>query len=489
VSTTTEVLPSAHFIGGEWSQASTGAVAGSIDPATEEVHAELAAGDATDVDRAVAAARESFDQGTWRSMPPAKRAKVLWKLAELIDRNREAIALAETMDTGKTAFDSGRIEVPLVAEIFRYYAGWVTKLEGSVLPLPGDSLGLSLREPVGVCGMITPWNFPMLLAAWKVAPALACGNSIVLKPSEQTSFSSLWMARLAAEAGVPAGVFNVVTGGGRAVGTPLVQHPGVDKISFTGSTAVGKMVQRESAETLKRVTLELGGKSPNIVFDDADLVAAVRGAATGIFYNKGEVCAAGSRVLVQRGIYEDFLAGIEAMAGKTTVGHPLAEGTRMGPVCNGDQYESVLDFIAKGKAEGARLLAGGESLRDEVGGGKGFYVAPTVFADVDPKSTIAQEEIFGPVLAVTPFEDEADALRIAHDTRYGLAAGVWSRDLRRAMGFAKSLRAGTVWVNTYNLYDPGMAFGGFKESGFGRDLGRQALDAYTESKSVWVNLA
>ncbi len=489
MSTTTEVLPSAHFIGGEWSQASTGAVAGSIDPATEEVHAELAAGDATDVDRAVAAARESFDQGTWRSMPPAKRAKVLWKLAELIDRNREAIALAETMDTGKTAFDSGRIEVPLVAEIFRYYAGWVTKLEGSVLPLPGDSLGLSLREPVGVCGMITPWNFPMLLAAWKVAPALACGNSIVLKPSEQTSFSSLWMARLAAEAGVPAGVFNVVTGGGRAVGTPLVQHPGVDKISFTGSTAVGKMVQRESAETLKRVTLELGGKSPNIVFDDADLVAAVRGAATGIFYNKGEVCAAGSRVLVQRGIYEDFLAGIEAMAGKTTVGHPLAEGTRMGPVCNGDQYESVLDFIAKGKAEGARLLAGGESLRDEVGGGKGFYVAPTVFADVDPKSTIAQEEIFGPVLAVTPFEDEADALRIAHDTRYGLAAGVWSRDLRRAMGFAKSLRAGTVWVNTYNLYDPGMAFGGFKESGFGRDLGRQALDAYTESKSVWVNLA
>jgi aldehyde dehydrogenase (NAD+) len=489
VSTTTEVLPSAHFIGGEWSQASTGAVAGSIDPATEEVHAELAAGDATDVDRAVAAARESFDQGTWRSMPPAKRAKVLWKLAELIDRNREAIALAETMDTGKTAFDSGRIEVPLVAEIFRYYAGWVTKLEGSVLPLPGDSLGLSLREPVGVCGMITPWNFPMLLAAWKVAPALACGNSIVLKPSEQTSFSSLWMARLAAEAGVPAGVFNVVTGGGRAVGTPLVQHPGVDKISFTGSTAVGKMVQRESAETLKRVTLELGGKSPNIVFDDADLKAAVRGAATGIFYNKGEVCAAGSRVLVQRGVYEEFLAGLEVVAGKTTVGHPLAEGTRMGPVCNVDQYESVLDYIAKGKAEGARLLAGGASLRDEVGGGKGYYVAPTVFADVDPKSTIAQEEIFGPVLAVTPFEDEADALRIAHDTRYGLAAGVWSRDLRRAMGFAKSLRAGTVWVNSYNLYDPGMAFGGFKESGFGRDLGRQALESYTESKSVWVNLA
>jgi aldehyde dehydrogenase (NAD+) len=489
VSTTTEILPSAHFIGGEWSQASSGAVTGSIDPATEEVHAELAAGDATDVDRAVAAARESFDQGTWRSMPPAKRAKVLWKLAELIDRNREAIALAETMDTGKTAFDSGRIEVPLVAEIFRYYAGWVTKLEGSVLPLPGDSLGLSLREPVGVCGMITPWNFPMLLAAWKVAPALACGNSIVLKPSEQTSFSSLWMARLAAEAGVPAGVFNVVTGGGRAVGTPLVQHPGVDKISFTGSTAVGKMVQRESAETLKRVTLELGGKSPNIVFDDADLKAAVRGAATGIFYNKGEVCAAGSRVLVQRGVYEEFLAGLEVVAGKTTVGHPLAEGTRMGPVCNVDQYESVLDYIAKGKAEGARLLAGGASLRDEVGGGKGYYVAPTVFADVDPKSTIAQEEIFGPVLAVTPFEDEADALRIAHDTRYGLAAGVWSRDLRRAMGFAKSLRAGTVWVNSYNLYDPGMAFGGFKESGFGRDLGRQALESYTESKSVWVNLA
>ena len=489
VPTTTDILPAAHFIGGEWSPASSGKTSGSIDPATEEIHAELAAGDATDVDRAVQAARESFDSGIWRNMPPSKRSRILWKMADLIDQNRAAIAHAETMDTGKTAFDSGKIEVPLVAEIFRYYAGWVTKLEGSVLPLPGDSLGLSLREPVGVCGMITPWNFPMLLAAWKVAPALACGNSIVLKPSEQTSFSSMWMAKLAAEAGVPAGVFNVVTGGGRAVGTPLVQHPGVDKISFTGSTEVGRMVQREASNTLKRVTLELGGKSPNIVFDDADLKAAVRGAATGIFYNKGEVCAAGSRVLVQRGVYEEFLAGIEKMAGKTTVGHPLAEGTRMGPVCNADQYKSVLEFIEKGKAEGARLLAGGQSLQDEVGNGKGYYIAATVFADVDPKATIAQEEIFGPVLAVTPFDTEEDALRIAHDTRYGLAAGVWSQDLKRAIGFAKALRAGTVWVNTYNLYDPGMAFGGFKESGFGRDLGRQALDAYTESKSVWVNLS
>jgi acyl-CoA reductase-like NAD-dependent aldehyde dehydrogenase len=487
VSTTTDILPAAHFIGGEWSPASSGKTSGSIDPATEEIHAELAAGDATDVDRAVQAARESFDSGIWRNMPPSKRSRILWKMADLIDQNRAAIAHAETMDTGKTAFDSGKIEVPLVAEIFRYYAGWVTKLEGSVLPLPGDSLGLSLREPVGVCGMITPWNFPMLLAAWKVAPALACGNSIVLKPSEQTSFSSMWMAKLAAEAGVPAGVFNVVTGGGRAVGTPLVQHPGVDKISFTGSTEVGRMVQREASNTLKRVTLELGGKSPNIVFNDADLKAAVRGAATGIFYNKGEVCAAGSRVLVQRGVYEEFLAGIEKMAGKTTVGHPLAEGTRMGPVCNADQFKSVLEFIEKGKAEGARLLAGGQSLQDEVGNGKGYYIAATVFADVDPKATIAQEEIFGPVVSATTFKDEAEALKIANDTLYGLGAGVWTRDGTRAYRFGRNIKAGRVWTNCYHLYPAHAAFGGYKQSGIGRENHKMMLNHYQQTKNLLVS--
>ncbi|HBF23049.1 MAG TPA: betaine-aldehyde dehydrogenase [Planctomycetes bacterium] len=483
-----EFPPPKHFINGEWTNPDSGAVTDSIDPSNETAHTQIAAGNEKDVDIAVQAAAAAFQSDSWRRMAPAKRAQVLWKMAELIDTNRANLAVCESLDTGKTAFDAGKIEIPLVAEIFRYYAGWVTKAEGGVVPLPGNSLGLTLREPVGVCGMITPWNFPMLLAAWKVAPALACGNAIVLKPSEQTSLTSLWMAKIGQEAGLPPGVFNVVTGSGSGVGTPLVRHQEVQKISFTGSTEVGRMIQRESAETLKRVTLELGGKSPNIIFGDADIPAALRGAASGIFYNKGEVCAAGSRLLVERSIYEEVLEGITAIAAKTTVGYPLAEGTRMGPVCNQDQYEGVLEWIRKGTEEGARLIAGGQSLRNEVGGGKGFFISPTVFADVSPDSAIAQEEIFGPVLAVIPFDEPEDALKIAHSTRYGLAAAVWTRDVGRALSMARDLRAGTVWINAYNLYDPGLPFGGFGESGFGRDLGKDALAAYTETKSVWVNL-
>ena len=483
-----DLPPSKHFIGGEWVDPASGSTNGSIDPATEEVHAQIAAGNEADVDAAVQSASAAFQDESWRRMPPAKRARILWRMAELVDENRANLALCESLDTGKTAFDAGKVEIPLVAEIFRYYAGWTTKMEGGVVPLPGNSLGLTLREPVGVCGMITPWNFPMLLASWKVAPALACGNTIILKPSEQTSLTSLWMAKIGTEAGLPAGVFNVVTGSGSAVGTPLVRHPGVNKISFTGSTEVGRMVQRESAETLKRVTLELGGKSPNIIFADANLKAALRGAAAGIFYNKGEVCAAGSRLLVARDVYDEVLEGVAAIADKTTVGHPQGEGTRMGPVCNQDQYESVLGWMERGSEGGARLIAGGNALRDEVGGGKGFYLAPTVFADVDPASAIAQEEIFGPVLAVIPFDEPEEALQIAHSTPYGLAAAVWTRDVGRALSMARDLRAGTVWVNAYNLYDPGLPFGGFGESGFGRDLGKDALAAYTETKSVWINL-
>ncbi|HEX9793708.1 MAG TPA: aldehyde dehydrogenase family protein [Planctomycetota bacterium] len=481
-----EYPPARHFLGGEWVDPASGATTPTVDPSTEEPHGEIAAGDERDVDRAVQAAQAAFADPAWRRMTPSKRGRILWRMAELIDHNRDNLALLETRDSGKTLFDSSKIEIPMVAEIFRYYAGWANKIEGSVVPLPGDAMGLVLRDPVGVCGMITPWNFPMLLATWKVAPALACGNTVVLKPSEQTSLTALWMAKLGAEAGLPPGVFNVVTGSGSKVGTPLVRHPGVDKISFTGSTEIGRLVQRESAATLKRVTLELGGKSPNIVFADADFKAALRGATTGIFYNKGEVCAAGSRVLVQREIYADFVEQLAGYAAKTKVGPATAEGVRMGPVCNEAQYESVLDSIAKGTADGARLVAGGRSLREAHG--KGYFIEATVFADVDPDSTLAQEEIFGPVLAVTPFDGPEQALEIAHNSRYGLAAAVWTRDVGKALSMARDLRAGTIWINAYNLYDPGLPFGGFGESGFGRDLGRTAIDAYTESKSVWVNL-
>jgi acyl-CoA reductase-like NAD-dependent aldehyde dehydrogenase len=483
-----EYPPASHFIGGEWVAPAAGRSTGSVDPATEAVHAQIAAGDAADVDRAVQAAAAAFANPEWRRMAPAKRAKILWRMGELVDQHRANLALCETYDTGKTAFDSGKIEIPMVAEIFRYYAGWVTKIEGGVLPLPGNALGLRLREPVGVCAMITPWNFPLLLAAWKIAPALACGNVVVHKPSEQTSLTALWLAKLGAEAGLPAGVFNVVTGSGSQVGTPLARHPLVDKISFTGSTEVGRMIQREAAATLKRVTLELGGKSPNIVFADADQKAAVRGAMTGVFYNKGEVCAAGSRVLVQREAYPAFVEQLAAAVAKTTVGHPLKEGTRMGPVCNQAQYESVLGWFDKAPKGGARLVAGGKDLRQEVGGGKGYYLAPTVYADVDAGSPLAQEEIFGPVMAVIPFDKPEDALKIAHQSRYGLAAAVWTRDVGKALSLARDLRAGTIWVNAYNLYDPSLSFGGFKESGYGRDLGADAIDSYTESKSVWINL-
>ncbi|MCX8266037.1 MAG: aldehyde dehydrogenase family protein [Planctomycetota bacterium] len=487
--TSTDSLPPVqHFINGKWTSSCSESLIDCINPANEEVFAQIPAGDEKDVNSAVSAASEAFSNPKWVNMVPAKRAKILWRFAELIDENRAKLADCEILDAGKTTFDTTKIEIPIVSEIFRYYAGWVTKMNGEVIDLPGNNMGLNMRVPVGVCAFITPWNFPLLMAAWKIAPALACGNTVVLKPSEFTSHTSLWLAQLGSEAGLPDGVLNVVTGTGPEVGMALVKHPDVDKVSFTGSTRVGKLIQHECTDSLKRVTLELGGKSPNIIFADANLKAAVRGAASGIFYNKGEVCAAGSRVLVQREIYDAFVEGLAAMAGKTTVGPPTAEGTRMGPVCNAAQYEKVLAAIEQAKSDGARLVAGGNSLRDEVGGGKGYYIEATVFADVDPDSALAQEEVFGPVVAVIPFDDEAHALEIAHNSRYGLAAGVFTRDIGRALNFAKQLRAGTVWVNTYNMYDPSMSFGGFGESGYGRELGTHALDTYTESKSIWLNL-
>jgi acyl-CoA reductase-like NAD-dependent aldehyde dehydrogenase len=373
----------------------------------------------------------------------------------------------------------------MATEVLRYYAGWADKITGDTLPMDRGTFAYTLREPVGVVGAIVPWNFPLNLAMWKVAPALAAGCTVVLKPATETPLTALALGEVMRDAGLPAGAFNVVPGHGKTAGMALVRHPDVDKIAFTGSTAVGQMIMKEAADTVKRVTLELGGKSPIVVFADADLGAAVRGAQSGIFYGKGEVCAAGSRLLVERSVKNQVVEQLAARAAKLTPGDPFDKGTRMGAIVSKKQQESVLGYIEKGKQEGARVAAGGNAARVN---GKGYYVEATVFDDVTPEMTIAQEEIFGPVLAVLPFNDMEEAIHLANHSMYGLAAGIWTRDISKAHLMARAIKAGTVWVNTYNMYDPMAPFGGYKQSGFGRDLGREALDNYTETKTVWVGL-
>ncbi len=473
------------YIDGAFSEAASGATFPSVNPATGEEIAQVAEAGVADVDRAVAAARRAFDGGAWARMPARERGHVLVRIADRLMARADEIARLETLDNGKPIFESRQVDIPTCAEILFYYAGWADKLTGDTIALQPDSFHYTLREPVGVVGAITPWNFPLLLAVWKIAPALAAGNTMVLKPASLTPLSALAFADVCREAGLPEGVLNVVPGPGRTAGARLLSHPDVDKIAFTGSVEVGRQVMAACAASVKKLSLELGGKSPNIVFADADLEAAARGALNGIFYGKGEVCAAGSRLLVEASVHDAFLENVASRAKKLVPADPLHPKTRLGSLVSEEQRRVVRGFVDKAQTEGARLVAGGSEA--QVNGAGAFFEA-TVFDAVSPEMTIAKEEIFGPVLSVLTFRDEADAVAIGNGTIYGLAAGVWTKDVSKAHRMARLLKAGTVWINTYNLYDPALPFGGTKQSGFGRELGAAALEGYTQPKSVWLKL-
>ncbi len=473
------------FINNEWRASSSGKTMEVVNPATEEVIAEVPSADASDVDAAASAARAALS-GPWGAMSARERGRLVGRIADRLMERADEIARMETLHNGKPISESRHIEIPAAAECFEYYAGWADKVTGETIPVKGNYLTYTLREPVGVVAAIVPWNFPLLLTAWKVAPALACGNTVIVKPASQTPLTALALGEIAAEVGLPPGVLNVITGPGSTIGRALVEHPGIDKIAFTGDTSTGKAIMKGAAGTLKKITLELGGKSPNIVLPDADIDAAIRGATIGIFYGKGEVCAAGSRLLVDKSIKDEFVDKLAARAKKMAPGDPLDPKTRFGAISSKKQLETVLRYIDSGKREGASLVAGGS--RADIGTGKGYFVQPTVFADVTPEMTISREEIFGPVLATIDFADLDEAIARANDTPYGLAAGIWTRDIKKAHYIARRLQAGTVWINTYNVYDTAAPFGGYKQSGFGREMSAHALEHYTQVKTVWVDL-
>ncbi len=482
--------PRQMLIDGKWVDAASGKTFPVYDPVSGDVIAQVAEGDREDVYRAVAAARNALDSGPWSRMTPSERSRVIWKIGDLILDNVDELAQLESVDNGKPKAVAQVADVPLAADLFHYMAGWATKLEGSTIPISvpyaagAKFHAYTLREPVGVVAQIIPWNFPLLMAAWKLGPALATGNCVVLKPAEQTPLSALRLGELLLEAGVPQGVVNIVPGYGETAGASLAAHPGVDKVAFTGSTEVGKLIVQAAAGNLKKVTLELGGKSPNVVFDDtSDLDATIQGAANAIFFNHGQCCCAGSRLYVQSGIYDDVVQGVSAAAKEIKVGPGLDPATQMGPLVSHEQLDRVCGFLASGVAEGAKTVTGGQRVGD-----KGYFVEPTVITDTKQDMKIVQEEIFGPVVVAEPFDHLDDLMPVANDTIYGLAAGIWTQDIQKAHRVAERLRAGTVWINCYNVFDAALPFGGYKQSGWGREMGREVLDNYTETKAVVVGL-
>ena len=483
--TTAAIEQKKLLINNEWREASGGKTMEVVNPATEDVIAHVASADRNDVDAAVQAARAALD-GPWGTMSARERGRLVSRLADRLLERADEVARLETLHNGKPIFESRQIEIPAAAECFEYYAGWADKVMGETIPVKGNYFTYTLREPLGVVAAIVPWNFPLLLAAWKVAPALACGNTVILKPASQTPLTALALGEIAVDVGLPPGVLNVITGPGSTVGQAIVEHPGIDKIAFTGDTSTGKSIMKSAADTLKKITLELGGKSPNIVLPDADLDAALRGATMGIFYGKGEVCAAGSRLLVDKTIKDQFMQKLAARASKMVAGDPMDPRTRYGALASKKQLETVQRYVDTAKREGASLVAGGG--RADIGTGRGYFFQPTVFDNVTPDMTIAREEIFGPVLATIEFSDLDEAIARANDSQYGLAAAVWTRDIKKAHYVARKLQAGTVWVNTYNVYDTAAPFGGYKASGFGREMSAHAIDHYTQIKSVWVDL-
>jgi phenylacetaldehyde dehydrogenase len=471
------------LIGGEWVDAKTGKTFDVFDPSTGREIARVAEGDAEDINTAVAAARRAFESGPWPRMSPLERSKLIYRLGDALEANAEEFAALEALDNGKPIRDARAVDVPGSYEMFRYMSGWATRLNGETVPIsaPGNWHAYTLREPVGVVGQIIPWNFPLMMAAWKLAPALAAGCTIVLKPAEQTPLSAIRLGRLIQEVGFPPGVVNIVTGFGETAGAALAAHPDVDKVAFTGSTEVGKLIVQASAGNLKKVSLELGGKSPAIVFPDADMDVAIRGTASAIFFNMGQCCTAGSRLFAHKRVFDKLMEGIASEAGKIRIGPGLDPETQMGPLVSEEQFTRVTGFLKSGRQEGARVVTGGERV-----GNAGYFVAPTVLTDTRPEMSVVRNEIFGPVVCAMPFDDD-DLDRIAkeaNNTNYGLAASVWTRDLGVAHKLARRIRAGSVWINTHNFGDVALPFGGYKESGWGREMGKEVLELYTETKAV-----